>query len=168
MKAVLISIQPKWVERIAAGFKTLEIRKTVPNLPRPFKCYIYQTRLRWVYNLLRRLGKDGIADTLAAGFGKVVGEFVCDGFLYNCEMANADFAEELSCVPRKEIRKYSAGKQVYGWHISDLVIYDTPKELDWFRKPIVCKPVIGSDNCRGCHDCEIKRPPQSWCYVQEE
>ena len=29
MKSVLISIQPKWVEKIARGEKTIEVRKTI-------------------------------------------------------------------------------------------------------------------------------------------
>ena len=44
MKSVLISIQPKWVEKIASGEKTIEVRKTRPKLETPFKCYIYQTK----------------------------------------------------------------------------------------------------------------------------
>lgn len=186
MKSVLISIQPQWVEKIAAGWKTLELRKTVPNLPTPFKCYIYQTRLKWVFNLLRRLGMDGIADALSNGFGKVVGEFVCDGYLRNCEMANADIAERQSYVRREKILEYSGGKQVYGWHISDLVIYDKPKSLSAFRSP--CKeyekdrPICGacryyyyeSNESVGFYEeclCDglkhIARPPQSWCYVED-
>lgn len=31
MKSVLISIQPKWVEKIANGEKTIEVRKTAPK-----------------------------------------------------------------------------------------------------------------------------------------
>lgn len=42
-KAVLISIRPKWVEKIANGEKTIEVRKTKPKLETPFKCYIYCT-----------------------------------------------------------------------------------------------------------------------------
>ena len=44
MKAVLISIQPKWCELIASGKKTIEVRKTKPKLETPFKCYIYCTQ----------------------------------------------------------------------------------------------------------------------------
>lgn len=40
-KAVLISIRPEWVEKILAGEKTIEVRKTRPNMRTPFKCYIY-------------------------------------------------------------------------------------------------------------------------------
>lgn len=42
-KAVLISIRPKWCEKIVNGEKTIEIRKTRPRLETPFKCYIYCT-----------------------------------------------------------------------------------------------------------------------------
>ena len=42
-KAVLISIRPEWVEKIADGEKTLELRKTEPKLETPFKVYIYCT-----------------------------------------------------------------------------------------------------------------------------
>ncbi len=44
MKAVLLSIRPKWCKEIANLRKTVEIRKTVPNLEVPFKCYIYCTK----------------------------------------------------------------------------------------------------------------------------
>lgn len=55
-----------------------------------------------------------------------------------------------SCLTFDEIKKY-IGKECfcftfYGWHISDLKIYDKPKELTEFGKT---------------------RPPQSWCYVEE-
>ena len=42
-KAVMLSIRPKWVEKIANGEKTIEVRKTRPKLDTPFKCYIYCT-----------------------------------------------------------------------------------------------------------------------------
>lgn len=45
-KAVLISIRPEWVEKIANGWKTIEVRKTKPYLETPFKCYIYCTNTR--------------------------------------------------------------------------------------------------------------------------
>ena len=40
-QAVLISIRPKWCEKIIGGEKTIEVRKTRPKLQTPFKCYIY-------------------------------------------------------------------------------------------------------------------------------
>ncbi len=44
MKAVLISIRPKWCEKIISGEKTIEVRKTRPKMDTPFKCYIYCTK----------------------------------------------------------------------------------------------------------------------------
>lgn len=35
-KAVLISIRPEWVSKILTGEKTLEVRKTRPNMETPF------------------------------------------------------------------------------------------------------------------------------------
>lgn len=164
MSAVLISIQPCWCEKIAARWKTMELRKSKPNIPVPFKCYIYQTRHRWVFNLLRRLGMNGLADTMGGGFGKVIGEFVCDHILGHCEMANADLAEQQSYVRRKDILEYSGGKQVYGWNISDLKIYDRPKPLSEFRS-FNCSVYWEDGYPMPTH--EIKRPPQSWFYVEE-
>ena len=174
MKSVLISIRPEWCEKIAARWKTLELRKSKPNIPVPFKCYIYQTRHKWVFSLLRRLGADDLADTLQIGFAKVIGEFMCDHILGHCEMANADIAEQQSFVRRDKIREYSGGKQVFGWHISDLVIYDEPKPLSEFRRPcdndLYCEECgMYSENRDSCGNSalQLTRPPQSWCYVEE-
>ena len=185
MKAILISIQPKWCEKIAAHQKSLELRKSKPNISIPFKCYIYQTRYKWAFNMLRRLGMKELADTLTIGFGKVIGEFVCDHILGHCEMANADIAEQQSYVRRKDILAYSGGKEVFGWHISDQKIYDKPKDIREFFYPCI------KQKYPYCFDCEhglkegeerpfegmrhydvacgnwLKRPPQSWCYVEE-
>lgn len=42
MKAVLISIKPKWCDLIRRGRKMVEVRKTCPKLEVPFKVYIYE------------------------------------------------------------------------------------------------------------------------------
>lgn len=150
-KAVLISIQPQWCEKIAARWKTMELRKSKPNIPVPFKCYIYQTRHKWVFKLLRGLGADNLADTLQNGFAKVIGEFMCDHIMGRCEMANADIAEQQSLVRREKILEYSGGKQVFGWHISDLVIYDEPKPLYNFKKCGALKmEELDEELCRYC------------------
>lgn len=44
MRSVLLSINPKWCEKIANGKKTVEIRKTRPKTDTPFKVYIYCTK----------------------------------------------------------------------------------------------------------------------------
>lgn len=125
MKSVLISIHPRWCNLIASGKKTIEVRKTYPKLPTPFICYIYCTKERG-----------------CANGGKVIGEFVCDliGLHHSTDIPS-------SCVPVEELKKYANGKMLARWHISDVKIYDQPRELRDFGK---------------------KRPPQSWCYVDAE
>ena len=156
MKAVLISIQPKWVEKIASGNKTIEVRKTKPKLERPFKCYIYCTN--WKDNTY---WKNRYKDKL----GKVVGEFVCRGMMDG----GSHLLPKQSCLTIDEIFDYAKGKRVYGWRIADLKIYDKPKELGEFKTCNKCK--YGKIENKTCFDCDgykIARPPQSWCYVEEK
>ena len=159
-KSVLISIQPTWCELIASGKKTNEVRKTRPKRETPFKCYIYQTKMRWLYTLLRGAGMDNLADKLLIGLGKVIGEFVCDD-IEPCWFTKSDNDIEeyedvqLACLSAKDIIDYGEQKELYFWHISNLVIYDKPKELSEFSK-------YGFDRF-----VPWKRPPQSWGYCQE-
>ena len=160
-KAVMLSIRPKWCAKIIIGRKTMELRKSVPKLEVPFKCYIYCTSGHpYISAKGENLDRDTVrTNTVGRCNGKVIGEFVCDYILQRCEMANADIAEQQSCVRREDIYfKYSEeGKHyIYGWHISDLRIYDTPKELSEFT----------GARYFGAAPYEIKRPPQSWCYVE--
>lgn len=151
MKAVLISIQPQWCEKIAARRKTMELRKSKPNFPVPFKCYIYQTRHKWAFKILRAMKLDTLADTLESGFAKVIGEFVCDHIMRHCQMANADFAEQQSCVHRDKIFEYSGGKEVFGWHISDLKIYEKPKSpYDFYKCGAATMEELDEKLCKYC------------------
>ena len=166
MKAILISIQPKWCELIASGKKTIEVRKTRPKIETPFKCYIYMTATKercrlWEYITAYQNSNGDILN----GSKKVIGEFVCDRII--CSQAYYDdsgkkhltnlFGVDTSkiCLSESEIFDYIIGKDKkdgmgWLWHISDLKIYDKPKELGEFR------------NSKGE---SIKIPFQSWGYV---
>ena len=177
MKAVLISIQPKWCELIASGKKTVEVRKTKPNLETPFKVYIYCTQ-NTPYNPLipMKYEKEGgniyIGGKRYAEFltSRVIGEFVCDKvvqFENDCYTPAFEETADLSCVGYKGLYDYLGAKQYgYGWHITDLVIYDKPKELSEFRSYNV-STYIDEEFGLPMPTHEIKRPPQSWCYVEE-
>lgn len=200
MKAVLISIQPKWCELIVKKKKTVEVRKSRPSLDEPFKCYIYCTNSKIEFlqsrsNVLFYCeNKDFIGGHGPGSYTRlnshVIGEFVCDSiehYTSNCTvfesvlLPSPSELEEM-CLTLTEFNSYGTrGKILYGWHISDLVIYDRPKELSEFYT--VCKM-----NCEYCEmwgytrvnadefdmDCKsdwplhktLKRPPQSWCYVE--
>ena len=76
-KAVMLSIRPKWCEKVASGEKTIEVRKTRPKLKTPFKAYIYCTMpdAKNPHNILELHGADG---KIRKANGKVIGEFTCD------------------------------------------------------------------------------------------
>lgn len=175
-KAVLISIRPEWVEKILAGEKTLEVRKTRPNMGTPFKCYIYCTN-------------SGVAMGMWGKHGKVVGEFFCDkitclthvGFsglpgirlvaMKNGHTIDDSFDFSEICLTTPQIEKYLGGKDGYAWHISKLEIYDDPKQLNrfkpWSRECKYNDLGFAIPNCGTCQDCIVKKPPQSWRYVDE-
>ena len=163
MKAVLISIQPKWCELIANGKKTVEVRKTKPKIETPFKVYIYMTAGDAVYPV----SINGAPYTCSNVGGKeVIGEFVCDAiFPMSVWYSNPNYRLSrreypYTCLTDKEIMDYLGnGVEGYGWHISDLVIYDKPKELGEFEGLRKTK--------FGYEPIKLTRPPQSWCYVEE-
>lgn len=172
MKSVLISIQSKWCELIASGRKTVEVRKTKPKLETPFKVYIYCTKGTPTFT------QSAFCDEVSNG--KIIGEFVCD-IIYKIFQCNSGWVQERACISREEYFKYLGlpynshfdSKGAYAWHISDLIIYDEPRELSEFKK--INRECWYADlglakrDCPECKnaDCFLKRPPQSWCYVEE-
>lgn len=204
MKSVLISIQPKWCHRIIDGEKKIEVRKTKPKLATPFKVYIYCSAGSYDWR------KDIWATAYFPPSGEctnmsqmVIGEFVCDDIktypaddfvgaegsdgTIITEPKDGEFAywipeEKETCLPYEKILAYGNGKTLYGWHISDLKIYDKPRELSDFKTPPCeksekscgkCKYLVKIDtpdmyevDCFVENGREITRPPQSWCYVE--
>ena len=194
MKAVMLSIRPEWCEKIALDFKTIEVRKSKPKLETPFKCYIYCTKDKYGHLYRNDTGncreempllyiKHNATSLVPKGYinGTVIGEFVCDDVFEikifdNKSIRNWNFYNLAdACIPYDDLAEYiGANKTGYGWHISDLFIYDTPKELSEFIKP--CPSLELCEYCdeyfeiedRCCNTAlQIRRPPQSWCYVEE-
>lgn len=207
MKSVLISIRPQWCEKIASGEKTIEVRKSAPKEV-PFKAYIYCTKDKpYLYrvdddnnfeltNTLRPKTYEYVKDYNEQN-GKVIGEFICNEVeeFHEWELSPqgkfADFERErlenfltVACLSEEEVVRYRENlpyfKPLYGWHISDLKIYDKPKELSEFYTI----PESGSDCCCGCvwHETPLEempcrtctgerkylyRPPQSYMFVEE-
>lgn len=143
MKAVLISIRPEWCDRIATGEKTIEIRKNKPNIEPPFKCYIYETKAFNRKKIIVDLDGE-LPTTYARGRGKVIGEFICDCIEYmDLDSVGVGFWKNNSFnyiadlgwntgLTLGEFINYTEGKRIYGWHISNLVIYNKPKKLSEF------------------------------------
>ncbi len=149
----------------------------------------------WVLNEQQRKEYGGLSavcanledrpDYHSMGNGKVVGEFVCDKIANVNGAALPDVPEFVfykSCLCFYQLDNYLDGKEGYAWHISNLKVYDIPIPLSWFVFPpeLYCEKEL----CGGCpldqspdvngeyeFDCEwrrpLRRPPQSWCYVEE-
>lgn len=168
----------------------MEVRKTHPKIKTPFRCYIYCMK-RGKYK--DRNFVKSIWLNRGIGNGKVIGEFICD---YIIEDTRGEFAvefEDEGCIPIEKQRKYSPKGILYGWHISDLKIYDKPRELSEFftankeairqcenreqsyyaftdtgyiKNGFYCKKK--DDWCfGGCKRKVLTRPPHSWMYVEE-
>jgi predicted transcriptional regulator len=205
VKSILISIKPKYCGLIASGEKTVEVRKSHPKLETPFKCYIYCTKGKTHRKTLDRftpneqtivLLDESFINGNTLGNGKVIGESVCDrleplhyGQSYNEK--NVCFMLAYGArLTVKEVNDYARGKTIYGWHISGLRIYDTPKELGEFyrwagweelrpcenHKPCEYLSFDISENQQCCSidydgdDCpyiRVSKPPQSWCYIDD-
>lgn len=129
MKSVLISIRPKWCELIASGKKTIEVRKSRPKIATPFKCYIYCTNL-----------------AVNAGSRKGIGEFVCDNVdvLFDTNGNPENYMTDIlpsilqqTALSYDDFARYVGSRadktSIFGWHISDVKIYNTPKELSEFE-----------------------------------
>ena len=163
---VLTSIRPKWCKLIADGTKTIEIRKTMPRqVEVPVKCYMYCTSGDHLWKASDAVFLDSCYNRLIDDMptllsNKVIGEFICDKIYHysTCNVEGVDISDEditkYSCLSKDEIGAYEMSSEpkenciyrigVYGWHISNVAIYDSPKDL---------------------LDFGLKRPPQSWCYV---
>ena len=197
MKAVLMSIQPKWCALIFSGGKTIEVRKTAPKLETPFKVYVYCTNGRFDITDIDDLTSESVR-VVSEGRGKVIGEFVCNQVrdyipfgLRGYELPS-EWLKNM-CLSKEQLDRYGGLKTLHGWHISDLKIYDKPRELGEFSRYgykdighagsgcVFC----GNTQCKYSNPeeviaghyippickidgCTLKRAPQSWQYVEEE
>ena len=186
MKAIMISINPKWVAKILNGEKTLEIRKTCPALYSPYDpidVYIYCTKDRPY--LTRGVRGDVYPSCVSSqGIvphhlnGKVVAKFTLNkveeiknfACFYNTKNISSTQLETLSCLTFEELNNYLKGKIGYIWHIDNLVIFDKPKELSEFKyykkfsEIDYMLPIPRKETCERL--VALTRAPQSWQFIE--
>lgn len=175
--------------------KSVEVRKTRPKIDTPFTVYIYQTKKTWVYNIFSKIAdwqSKVIGEFVCDEITKCCSEFypeeeqpVFEALyrlreedeyqrIWDCIASNdADTASKFlkeTCLILEDFREYlgNGEKEFYAWHISNLVIYDKPKELEEFKQCHKCEYYANcfehEYSCDGVYN--LTRPPQSWCYVE--
>ena len=159
MKTILMSIKARHNRNIESGLKKSELRLKPQTCELPFKVLTYES------------GFDGRH--------KVVNEWICDNITqWRICVGIPAHLPKAACVSAEEIREYSGKnyKDVSEMRITNLKIYDKPKELSEF----FAKCHIPESKCKCCDNCfwkengygedyavkKLTRPPQSWCYVE--
>lgn len=183
MRDVLISLKPYYYYLIGEGIKKVEVRKTYPKAED-------WSRNSWFYmsrdeKSFAKIPKE-FQEKYRKHFGKVGMRFVCNK-IYNLSVAfdpidcTAYFPDGLdhtegTCLTKEELAIYLCGGEWrgkgYGLNITDLVVYDEPRELSEFyvwKKCNSCRDT-GYESTACCYDedCRvpalITRPPQSWQF----
>ena len=174
MREVLASLKPYYYYLVGEGIKKVEVRKSIPKSNDwDKKVFFYMSKDEKSF---AKIPKE-YQEKYRRHFGKVGLQFVCDRVqeitytqIYNFSRYK-NVCEAETRLDFYALDDYLKQKNGYGWHISNLVIYDKPKELSEFKKRChvfgVCYKcednVYWGGNCDG--GC-IERPPQSWCYVE--
>lgn len=170
---ILASLKPYYYYLIGERKKTIEVRKTaLKNLPQDIAFYMSKDEKSFA-----KIPKE-FQEKYRKHFGKVGMKVVCndvDKIIPDYQFGYLDYlALGDTYLSIEQIQSYGKGKTLYGWHISNLKIYDKPKELSEFFKPC---PTKEKGDCLSC-DCladndyggictnNLTRPPQSWCYVE--
>lgn len=179
MKAILMSIQSKWLCEILDGLKTAELRK---RFPKDYRGWVYLYCTKGKPYLLRLFGRYFITDYLAPELAPEVKD---DGLVKNGLVVArvwVDNVEELitlnwdtqtatlsefdlsvkSCVSIKDLNNnFNKG---FAIHFSKLKIFDKPKELEEFSVERYAEMPNGVFPCYE----PIIKAPQSWQYIYIE
>lgn len=187
MKAIMISIKPQHLANILNGKKTIEIRKNkalASAIEKLIKEYGYADI--YVYCTKGKVKKDFL--TKSQKFGYILcpenalfnrdktydcnGKFVCSFKCYKVEEISFDDKEvqRKACLTEDELFDYlfvnepyhEDMKKGYAIHISDLKIFDTPKELSEFKHERKFENTPISEIIR------LTKAPQNFAYVEIE
>lgn len=183
MKAILLSIKPKWVAKILNGEKSIEVRKNKALYKATMKLieeqgyatfFMYCTKdnktKHYCFNKNNELNRMN---------GKVVAKFTVRK-VDKYPFVSGEYDKLIgSCLSKQEIIDYQTVKfdkelnyrivkTIYAYHIEDLEIFDEPKKLSEFTTPIKIITTGKHHHFIYGHAKPIIRAPQNFCYVQSE
>lgn len=190
---VLRSIKPYWFYLICEGIKVNEIGKTEPKSPDwDRKVFLYCSKDMVSF---RRIPKE-FQEKYRPYLSKVGAEFICDstvdlGKRYAYAHKDNAFYEILrgACLTDRDLHNYAPNGTAIALHISELAVFDKPKDVGSFKKPCISPKYPYCPSCevgyeyiseseeeayRAFGECStewvclnrVKRAPQSWCYVE--
>ncbi len=166
-KSILRSIKPYWLYLVLIGKKKLEVGKSRPQADDwDKKVYLYCSKDMQSFNRIPESDRTWMQKYLS----KIACEFICNEIgEYGKDKANLNALSLFSCVPLDELEMYASHKtRLYGWKISNLVIYDKPKELSEFSSGSSRLEFSNTEDGFPLKWSGMKRPPQSWCYAESE
>ena len=190
MKVILLSIKPQHMANILNGIKTLEIRKRFPKDYVGW-VYIYCTKGKPYIKECKGFRYVGDKEISNQGYyinGKVVARFWCDKVEYventydefrwgeedyNTETLNPDALYEKSCLSFEEMDNYLKGDYGYAIHITELEIFNKPKEISEFYTTRLDKqlPELFDNSIQlenGTWVKPLSRAPQSFMFIEIE
>ena len=191
MKAILISDHAKWCALMMNGDKTIEVRKTAPKewkdylsgktkeMPKPIDVYIDCTKNHYLGFISKRYAGKVVAKFTLNKVEELWFESPFSNFPYGHTLIKGKHYLETdilknSCLSYYELFNYLCKKKIgYAWHISNLVIFNKPKELSEFKVKGNCKkcksycPATFWNKKRNCLKV-LTKAPQSYCYIETE
>lgn len=166
---ILVSIKPYYYYLIAEEKKKIEVRKSaLKNIPQDIAFYMSKDEKSFA-----KIPKE-FQEKYRKHFGKIGMRVVCDKVYeytfshYEAEYRVTHVEQEAMCLNQLELIRYGKGNRLYGWRISNLKIYDKPKEVSEF-----CCHDNTYDNAFGwafedrAKSAPLTRPPQSYMFVEE-
>ena len=166
---ILASLKPYYYYLIGERKKTIEVRKTaLKNLPQDIAFYMSKDEKSFA-----KIPKE-FQEKYRKHFGKVGLKATCNGGVFMIPLGLRGFEESKEtlnamCLTNEDLNAYGGLKTLYGWKLSNLRIYDKPKELSEFKT-----------GCNGCKERDtyhcyfhcyserpLNRPPQSYMFVEE-
>lgn len=178
MKAIMISIKSKWCAKIMNGEKTIEVRKS-KALARAIQKLIDERGYVEIYVYYNKGSRRFPRCVLN---GKVVFKFRCykveeidciasdNGFAIKRyktkELSIVDIMEK-SCLVFEDLKDYLCYSNGYAIYISNLEIFDKPKELDDFKHYIKRRfCLVGGGIGEDIFLQSLEKAPQNFCYVE--
>lgn len=186
MKAILKTFKPREASQILNGEKTIIIMTKAPTLTPPFDMYVFETlgkiiKTKGDYGIWKEDENGNLYESgfINKGRGKVVAKATVEkvGIIYGMDIVDyyiKDSPIQLSninqvvknidniCSKLKisfdELWEKSRGNDLYALHISNLEIFDEPKEIGEFYKPRI--------NYEQQTPYPLTKPPKNWCYVE--